>query len=84
MDVTALLDPEIAAALAKIQLDNHSLSNETLARIRAAGNKNGFIYIVDRETGKPINPIVETPGPTATDTPGEEPWPTQPIPQTTS
>lgn len=55
-----------------------------LVKASAAGNKNGFIYIVDRETGKPINPIVETPVPTATDTPGEEPWPTQPIPQTTS
>lgn len=48
----------------------------------AAGNKNGFIYILDRETGRPINPIVETPVPTKTEIPGEEVWPTQPIPHT--
>ena len=48
----------------------------------AAGNKNGLLYILSRETGEPINPIVETPVPTATQTPGEEVWPTQPIPQT--
>lgn len=48
----------------------------------AAGNKNGFIYILDRNTGTPINPIVETPVPTETDTQGEAVWPTQPIPHT--
>jgi quinohemoprotein ethanol dehydrogenase len=48
----------------------------------AAGNKNGYVYIVDRETGRPLNPIVETPVPTKTEIPGEEPWPTQPIPHT--
>jgi quinohemoprotein ethanol dehydrogenase len=48
----------------------------------AAGNKNGLLYILNRETGEPINPIVETAVPTATETPGEEVWPTQPIPHT--
>lgn len=55
-----------------------------MVKAAAAGNKNGFIYVLDRETGKPFNPIVETPVPTASDTPGEEVWPTQPIPHTTS
>jgi len=50
----------------------------------AAANKNGFVYILNRETGKSINPIVETPVPTQTATPGEEVWPTQPIPHTSS
>ena len=48
----------------------------------AAGNKNGLLYILNRNTGEPINPIVETPVPTTTQTPGEEAWPTQPIPHT--
>ena len=48
----------------------------------AAGNKNGYVYILNRETGEPINPIIETPVDTAGDLPGEEPWPTQPIPYT--
>ena len=48
----------------------------------ASATKNGFLYILNRETGKPVHPIVETPVPTHTDTPGEQPWPTQPIPHT--
>jgi quinohemoprotein ethanol dehydrogenase len=45
-------------------------------------SKTCYLYLWDRETGKPINPIVETPVPTATDVPEEAPWPTQPIPYT--
>jgi glucose dehydrogenase len=41
-----------------------------------------YVYFLDRVTGKPINPIVETPVPTTTDVPGEQVWPTQPIPFT--
>jgi alcohol dehydrogenase (cytochrome c) len=48
----------------------------------AAGNKNGYVYVLNRETGEPISPIVETPVDTKSEMPGEEPWPTQPIPQT--
>ena len=51
-------------------------------RATAAGNKNGLLYILNRDNGEPLNPIVETPVPTATETPGEEVWPTQPIPHT--
>ena len=39
-------------------------------------------YIWNRVTGMPINPIVETAVPMTTDVPGEEVWPTQPIPYT--
>jgi len=41
--------------------------------------KNGFVYVFDRVTGKPIWPIVERPVPQS-DVPGEKSWPTQPIP----
>jgi alcohol dehydrogenase (cytochrome c) len=44
--------------------------------------KTCYLYLLDRATGAPINPIVETAVPTKTDVPGEEPWPTQPIPFT--
>lgn len=46
----------------------------------AAAGKNCLLYIWDRETGEPLNPMVETAVPTETDVPGEEVWPTQPIP----
>jgi alcohol dehydrogenase (cytochrome c) len=51
-------------------------------RALAEASKNGFLYILNRETGKPVHPIVETPVPTHTDLEGEQPWPTQPIPHT--
>jgi alcohol dehydrogenase (cytochrome c) len=41
-----------------------------------------YAYLFNRETGEPINPIVETLVPTTTDVPGEQVWPTQPIPYT--
>jgi quinoprotein glucose dehydrogenase len=42
--------------------------------------KQGFAYVFDRVTGKPVWPIVERPVPTDSDVPGEKPSPTQPIP----
>jgi quinohemoprotein ethanol dehydrogenase len=50
----------------------------------AEASKNGYLYILDRETGKPVHSIKETPVPTETTRPGEQPWPTQPIPHTAS
>ena len=42
--------------------------------------KQGFTYVFDRVTGKPVWPIVERPVPTDSDVPGEQPYPTQPFP----
>ena len=46
----------------------------------AAAGKNCLFYMWDRETGEPLHPMVETVVPTETDVPGEQVWPTQPIP----
>jgi quinohemoprotein ethanol dehydrogenase len=46
----------------------------------AQASKNGWLYILNRETGEPVHPIIETPVPTETATQGEVPYPTQPIP----
>jgi quinoprotein glucose dehydrogenase len=43
-------------------------------------SKQGFVYVFDRVTGKPVWPIVERPVPTDTDVPGESLSPTQPFP----
>jgi len=48
----------------------------------AHASKNGYLYILNRETGQPIHPIKEMPVPTAGAKEGEQPWPTQPIPYT--
>jgi quinoprotein glucose dehydrogenase len=43
------------------------------------GNKTGFLYVLNRETGEPVFPIEERPVP-ASDVPGESASPTQPFP----
>jgi quinoprotein glucose dehydrogenase len=42
-------------------------------------SKHGFVFVLDRRTGKPIWPIEERPVP-ASDVPGEQASPTQPFP----
>ena len=60
----------------------------TLVDIRKGGrtipavvaiNKSGYVFLLDRVTGKPIFPVKETPVPPSS-LPGEKAWPTQPIP----
>lgn len=45
----------------------------------AQPSKQGFVYVFDRVTGKPLFPIEERPVPPS-DIPGEHPSPTQPLP----
>jgi quinoprotein glucose dehydrogenase len=47
--------------------------------IVAQPSKEGFLWVLDRVTGKPLWPIEERPVPKS-DVPGEETWPTQPFP----
>ena len=46
----------------------------------AQPTKTGFIFLFERETGKPLFPIEEKPVPHVTELTGEKLWPTQPIP----
>jgi len=41
--------------------------------------KQGFLFVLHRETGEPVFPVEERPVP-ASDVPGEQAWPTQPFP----
>jgi len=68
-------DRDLAANPNLITISQNGKSIDAVAQT----TKHGFIFMFDRETGKPIFPINETPVP-ASDLPGEEPWPTQPIP----
>jgi quinoprotein glucose dehydrogenase len=45
----------------------------------AQATKTGFVFVLDRDTGKPLFPVEERPVP-ASDVPGEVAWPTQPFP----
>tara|TARA_R110002124_G_scaffold25999_3_gene93644 strand:+ start:704 stop:2932 length:2229 start_codon:yes stop_codon:yes gene_type:complete len=46
----------------------------------AQATKDGYVFIFDRDTGEPLFPIHEVKVPTTPALPGEQPWPTQPIP----
>ena len=47
----------------------------------AQATKDGFVFLFNRETGKPLFPVEEVAVPIAPALPGEQPWPTQPIPK---
>jgi quinoprotein glucose dehydrogenase len=44
------------------------------------GTKMGMLFIVHRETGEPLSPVIERAVPSS-DVPGEAAWPTQPFPR---
>lgn len=46
----------------------------------AQPTKHGFVFILDRVTGKPLYPIKEMAVAAKSELDGEKPWPTQPIP----
>lgn len=46
----------------------------------AQPTKHGFIFVLDRVTGKPLFPVHEVPVPVNSELTGEKVWPTQPIP----
>jgi quinoprotein glucose dehydrogenase len=59
--------------LATIEQDGHKVP------VVIQGNKTGFLYVLNRDTGAPVFPVVEQPVP-QTDVPGEVTSPTQPVP----
>ncbi len=62
-----------APVLADIVVDGRPI------KALAQPSKQAFLYVLDRETGDPVWPIVELPVPPS-DVPGEQAWPTQPHP----
>lgn len=62
-----------APILATIQVDGQ------LRDVAVQLTKMGLTFVLDRESGAPIFPVVEQPVP-ASKVPGEEAWPTQPFP----
>jgi quinoprotein glucose dehydrogenase len=61
-------------ALVTIKKDGKTIDAAALT------TKTGFIFLFERETGKPVYAIEERPVPQATDLTGEKLWPTQPFP----
>ena len=70
-----LWDYDLAAAPQLTTIKQNGRSVDVVAQ----AGKNGFLYVFERQTGKPIWPIVERPVPQS-DVPGEHSSPTQPFP----
>lgn len=66
-------DDATAPKLLTVQHDGQSI--DAVAQL----SKQGFVWVFDRVTGKPLWPIEERAVP-ASDMPGEKTWPTQPFP----
>jgi quinoprotein glucose dehydrogenase len=66
-------DPTTAPKLLTVRHNGKSVD------IVAQATKSGFVFVLDRVSGEPLWPIEERPVPKS-DAPGEESWPTQPVP----
>lgn len=88
------LDAATGKLLWHYQISHHDLwdydlpSPPNLVTVRKDGKaidavaqitKQGFVFLLDRETGEPLFPVEEKPVPAST-VPGEQAWPTQPVP----
>jgi quinoprotein glucose dehydrogenase len=69
-------DKDIPTPPALVTLNRNGQTIDAVAQ----PTKTGFIFLFDRETGKPLFPIEETAVPTTTELAGERLSPTQPIP----
>ncbi len=70
-----LWDYDLAAPPNLVRVDRDGRPVEAVAQ----ATKHGFVFLLERSTGKPLFPVEERRVP-ASDVPGEEAWPTQPFP----
>jgi len=88
------LDPQTGKRIWHFQTTRHDLwdydlaAQPALVRVKSGGEwrdavaqvtKTGFLFVFDRENGRPLFDIEERPVPSS-DVPGESAWPTQPFP----
>ena len=70
-----LLDKDLPTPPVLLTVKHDGLTIDAVAQ----GTKNGLLFVFDRVTGEPLWPIHEVPVP-QTELPGEQTWPTQPVP----
>ncbi|HEX5152993.1 MAG TPA: PQQ-binding-like beta-propeller repeat protein [Parafilimonas sp.] len=71
-----ILDRDPPAAPNLITVKHNGRLVDAVAQI----TKQGYVFVFNRETGDPLFPVKETPVPQS-DIPGEQSWPTQPLPE---
>lgn len=72
-----LWDRDLPAPPNLVTINRDGKKIEAVAQI----TKTGYVFIFNRYTGKSLFPIKEVPVPDSPALPGEQPWPTQPIPE---
>ncbi|EON74814.1 Glucose dehydrogenase, PQQ-dependent [Lunatimonas lonarensis] len=70
-----ILDMDLPAPPNLIQVTHEGRLIDAVAQV----TKHGYVFLFDRETGVPLFPVEEVSVPPST-IPGEQAWPTQPIP----
>lgn len=70
-----LWDYDLAAPPVLVTLDRDGRRIDAVAQ----ATKHGFVFVLERDTGKPVFPVNELPAPPS-DLPGERTSPTQPVP----
>ena len=70
-------DKDLPAAPSLVTIHKNGKTIDAVAQ----PTKHGYIFVLDRVTGKPVFPVDETPVSTLSELKGEKPWPTQPIPR---
>jgi quinoprotein glucose dehydrogenase len=70
-----LWDYDLAAPPALVRVQHEGREIDAVAQ----GTKTGFVFLLDRDTGRPLFPVEERPVPQSA-IPGEASWPTQPFP----
>jgi quinoprotein glucose dehydrogenase len=71
-----ILDRDLPAPPNLITVTRDGKKIDAVAQV----TKHGFVYVFNRETGEPLFPINEVKVP-ASDIPGEQAWPSQPLPE---
>lgn len=68
-------DPPAPPNLVTIERDGKKI--DAVAQV----TKTGFVFVLNRDNGQPLFPVNEVPVPDSSSLIGEQPWPTQPIPE---
>lgn len=72
-----LWDKDLPAPPNLVTINRNGKKVDAVAQV----TKTGFVYLLDRDNGKPLFPVNEVRVPDSSSLIGEEPWPTQPIPE---
>jgi len=70
-----LLDHDLPTPPLLVTVTHDGRRRDAVAQV----TKTGHVFVLDRETGEPLFPVREVAAPSS-DVPGEQAWPTQPVP----